>query len=82
MKTSSDAAFKKLPVRTLYIRSKTDLLFLNLISYVAVLNTAIFCQVVVGSTIALELDLRLQNDIQFNFNNCWQKEFCPSAENF
>ena len=78
--TSSDAAFKKLPVRTLYIRSKTDLLFLNLIYYVAVLHTAVFCQVEVGSTIALELDRRLQNDIQFNFDNCLQKRVLPIAE--
>ena len=73
-------AFKRLPSRTLYISSEnTDLLFLNLICYVSVLNAAVFCQVEVGSTIALELDRCLQNDIQFNFDNCLQKSVLPSA---
>ena len=78
--SSSYDAFKKLPSRTLYISSEnTDLLFLNLICYVSVLNAAVFCKVDVGSSIALELDRRLQNDIQFNFDNCLQKRVLPSA---
>ena len=73
-------AFKKLPSRTLNIRSEnTDLLCLNLICYVSVLNAAVFCQVEVGSTIALESDRRLQNDIQFHFDSCLQKRFLSSA---
>ena len=72
--SSSYDAFKKRPVRTLYIRSeKTNLLFLNFICYASVLNAAVFCPVEVGSTIALHLERRLQNDIQFNFDNCLQK---------
>ena len=60
--------------------NETDLPFFDLICYVSVLNAAaVFCQVEVGSTIALELDRRLQNDIQFNFDNCLQKRVLPSA---
>ena len=53
--------------------------FLNLICYVSVLNAAVFCLIEVGSTIALELDRRLQNDIQFNFDSYLQKWVLPSA---
>ena len=77
--SSSYNALKKLPSRTLYIRSKTDSLFLNLICYVSVLNAAVFCQVDVGSTVAVELDRRLQNDNKFNFDNCLQKSVLPST---
>ena len=56
--------------------NETDLPYFDLICYVSVSNAAVFCKVEVGLTIALELhvDRRLQNDIQFNFDNCLHKK--------